>query len=160
LFYSCTLSTGELWLGPPADGGEEGNIIASTWNPTFELTYWRLGLKLASEWRVRAGLQIKPAWAKALKGLAEPTVLPGDQGGVMSKAYAINANCWGFPSHKEIEGKHKCSGAYKSHPLVLGSLGMINGAAVDPPIDLQVRDLQQLSIDCLTDSHALLVCRR
>ena len=126
-------------MGPPTDGGEEGNPQTDTWNPTFELTYWRLGLKIASEWRQRANLPTKPAWTRALKGLAEPTVLPGDQGGVMSKAYAINGNCWGFPIRdKAIAGKHKCSGAYASHPLVLGALGMINGAAVEPPIDPEI----------------------
>ena len=36
---------GELWLGPPTDGAEEGNPQTATWNPTFELTYWRLCLR-------------------------------------------------------------------------------------------------------------------
>ena len=49
---------------------------------------------------------------------------------------AINGACWGFPDkRKAIAGKHKCSGAYTSHPLFVGALGMINGAAVSPPID-------------------------
>ena len=124
---------GELWLGPPTDGGEEGNPQTETWNPTFELTYFRLGLKTATEWRQRAGLPPKASWAKALAGLAEPTVLPAKSG---ADAYAINANCWGFPQRDlKIEGKHRCSGAYGSHPLFLGALGMINGAAVSPPIN-------------------------
>jgi len=131
-------AAGELWLGPPTDGAEEGNPAPETWNPTFELTYWRLGLRIATEWRQRAGLPAKPAWARVLSNLAEPTVLAADAGGKHGpRAYAINANCWGFPSRTDEtkEGKHKCSGAYSSHPMILGALGMVNGRAVEPPID-------------------------
>jgi len=147
---------GDLWLGPPTDGGEEGNPVTHTWNPTFELTYWRLGLQIASEWRRRSGRSPKPQWSDVLDRLAAPTVLatnlsterranrsttparpqPLNTG---PRAYAINANCWGFAVKRvPIAGKHQCSGAYQSHPLFLGALGMINGAAVTPPIDLQV----------------------
>jgi protein-glucosylgalactosylhydroxylysine glucosidase len=102
----------------------------------FELTYWRLGLKIASEWRTRAHLPPKPEWADTLKRLAEPTTVPGRDN--YSTAYAINGNCYGFP-HSAVPkaGQHKCSGAYQSHPLFLGALGMINGAAVHPPLDSQ-----------------------
>ena len=129
---------GELWLGPPTDGGEEGNLMTETWNPTFELTYFRLGLKIATEWRERAGLPAKASWARTLSSLAEPTVLPTSDG---ADAYAINANCWGFPQrdlNMSGHGKHRCSGAYTSHPLFLGAFGMINGAAVTPPIDPEI----------------------
>ena len=71
----------ELWIGPPADGGEEGDPVNQTYNPTFELTYWRVGLKTAAEWRARAGLPPKPEWARALKNLATPTVLQGNGSG-------------------------------------------------------------------------------
>lgn len=68
--------------------------------------------------------------------LATPTLLTGDRGEV---AYAINANCGGFPSFAPADGgKHKCSGAYKSHPLFLGAYGMINGASVEPPINASI----------------------
>jgi hypothetical protein len=173
-----------LWLGPPTDGGEEGNPPTETWNPTFgervvvscdtsipgavalplyipargehrhhhhfsprtshsaadlatELTYWRLGLKIATEWRERAKLPPKPAWAKTLKNLAVPTIVPGKDDYL--QAYAINANCYGFPHSSVAQpGQHKCSGAYTSHPLLLGALGMLNGAVVTPPIDSKI----------------------
>ena len=129
----------ELWLGPPMDGGEEGNPLTETWNPTFELTYWRLGLQIASAWRARAELPEKAAWVSALKKLATPTVLPGNESG-RELAYSINANCWGFPlKGAPVAGKgHQCSGAYSSHPLFVGAYGMINGASVSPPIDAAV----------------------
>jgi hypothetical protein len=125
---------GVLWLGPPTDGGEEGNPPTETWNPTFELTYWRLGLQIATEWRARAKLPPKPAWAKTMENLDVPTIVPAKDN--YSQAYAINANCYGFP-HSSVAkpGQHKCSGAYRSHPLFLGAWGMINGAAVKPPLD-------------------------
>ena len=127
----------ELWLGPPTDGAEEGDPQTSTWNPTFELTYWRLALGIASAWRTRAGLPAKPAWTRVLAKLATPTVLPAAVNGTHGPhAYGINGNCWGFPAPTDLttEGKHKCSGAYRSHPMVLGALGMVNGRAVSPPI--------------------------
>jgi len=125
---------GVLWLGPPTDGGEEGNPQVETWNPTFELTYWRLGLQTAIEWRERAGLPRKPAWSDVLKRLAVPTTVPAS--GEYGEAYAINGNCYGFP-HSALQkpGQHLCSGAYKSHPLMLGALGMINGLRVTPPLN-------------------------
>eukprot|EP00937_MAST-01D_sp_MAST-1D-sp2_P007010 g7010.t1 len=134
---------GELWLGPPTDGAEEGNPPADTWNPTFELTYWRWGLQTAAAWRARAGAPPKQAWARALAALAEPTVLPAPVGGKHGPAaYAINANCYGFPDPDPPaaakQGKHRCSGAYGSHPMVLGALGMIDGRAVSPPLDAQL----------------------
>jgi hypothetical protein len=141
----------ELWLGPPTDGAEEGNDKPETWNPTFELTYWRLGLKIACEWRKRAGLPAKSAWLKVLETLATPTVLPAYAPG--SRAYAINANCYGFPVANESVphsrwGKTRCSGAYKSHPMMIAAHGMINGAAVEPPLDMAVMNTTlQLSIE-------------
>lgn len=130
---------GVLWLGPPTDGGEEGNPQTETWNPTFELTYWRLGLQIATEWRARDKRQLPPkiAWETALQKLAVPTIVPAR--GNYSEAYAINGNCYGFP-HSALPkpGQHKCSGAYGSHPLFLGALGMINGAAVKPALDATI----------------------
>jgi hypothetical protein len=87
-----------LWLGPPTDGAEEGNPSISTWNPTFELTYWRLALQIAQQWRMRSGRPPKAAWAAVLKNLAHPTVLPAPLNSTHGpRTYAINANCWGFP---------------------------------------------------------------
>ena len=43
----------ELWIGPPADGGEEGDPVNQTYNPTFEghktsraADIWALGIIL------------------------------------------------------------------------------------------------------------------
>eukprot|EP00041_Stephanoeca_diplocostata_P002216 m.24554 g.24554 ORF g.24554 m.24554 type:complete len:887 (-) comp13081_c0_seq1:959-3619(-) len=131
-----------LWLGPPLKAGEEGNPTTSTFNPTFELTYWRLGLQIAMTWRQRAGLPPKPQWEKVLRDLAVPptmdTGVPGE-----GRVYMPNANCYGFPasvtrSNASYPGTHPCVGAFHSHPLFIGALGMINGAAVSPPIDAQI----------------------
>ena len=125
-----------LWLGPPLKAAEEGNPEKETWNPTFELTYWRIALQIAKEWRTRAGLPSKPAWENVLKSLAEATIATAPKDGKFGPyAYAPNANCWGFPdrspSEKVKKSKHQCSGAYKSHPMTLGALGMINGLSVN-----------------------------
>lgn len=56
--------------------------------------------------------------------------------------YAINGNCNGFPATQlaglGTSGKHRCGGAYTSHPLLLGAYGMIDGAAVEPPLNASI----------------------
>ena len=48
--------TGRYVLGPPLIPAQENHPPAETWNPTFELSYWSYGLKVAQKWRERLGL--------------------------------------------------------------------------------------------------------
>ena len=49
---------------------------ATSSNPTFELVYWRFGLTLAAQWRVRLGLPPVAAWEAVLARLCTPTARP------------------------------------------------------------------------------------
>jgi len=57
-------------LGPPQYVVSENTDPDTTLNPTFELGYWRFGLRLAQTWRERLGLPRDPAWDDVLKNLA------------------------------------------------------------------------------------------
>jgi len=48
--------TSRYVLGPPVIPAQENYPAAETWNPTFELSYWSYGLKVAQTWRERLGL--------------------------------------------------------------------------------------------------------
>src|SRR4029078_7578131 len=43
-------------LGPPVMPAQETHDPLTTFNPTFELEYWRFGIATAQQWRVRLGL--------------------------------------------------------------------------------------------------------
>ena len=47
---------GQYVLGPPMRTVSENNDERATVNPTFELSYWRFGLRVAQQWRERSGL--------------------------------------------------------------------------------------------------------
>jgi len=46
-------------------------------NPTFELTQWYYGLKVAQDWRERLGMQRDSLWDDILEKLARPSVHDG-----------------------------------------------------------------------------------
>jgi hypothetical protein len=47
---------GHFVLGPPLKSVSENTDARVTTNPTFELTYWLFGLRVAQTWRERLGL--------------------------------------------------------------------------------------------------------
>jgi hypothetical protein len=57
-------------LGPPLKTVSENTSATTSINPTFELAYWRFGLRTAQRWRERLGLPRDPAWEKVLAQLA------------------------------------------------------------------------------------------
>ena len=62
-------------LGPPLQTFQERYPVDSTYNPTFELTYWRWGLETAQLWRERLGLPREPAWDNVLQKLSSPPII-------------------------------------------------------------------------------------
>jgi hypothetical protein len=99
-------------LGPPVIPAQENHPPRETWNPTFELSYWRWGLQTAQRWRERLGLKRSPAWERVLKQLAPLSVRDG--------VYLAHENCPQTFSERN-----------RDHPSMLGSLGMLPGADVD-----------------------------
>ena len=83
-----------------------------TINPTFELGYWRFGLRVAQQWRERLGLPRDPKWDAVLHGLA---ALPVEDG--------VYVTCEGID---QMWTKH----AYE-HPGLTGAYGWLPGDGVD-----------------------------
>ena len=58
-------ATGKYVLGPPLRTVPEKTDPTKARNPTFELSYWRFGLRVAEQWRERLGLPRDPRWDEA-----------------------------------------------------------------------------------------------
>ncbi|MDR1864519.1 MAG: hypothetical protein LBR08_03005 [Bacteroidales bacterium] len=57
-------------LGPPLATVPENSNYLTTFNPTFELSYWRSGLRMAQTWRERLGLPREKKWNDVIQKLA------------------------------------------------------------------------------------------
>lgn len=90
----------------------------STFNPTFELAYWRWGLNTAQAWRERLGLPRNPEWDKVLKDLS-PLPMKND----LYLPAESAPNGYTYPPYMT------------DHPAVFGTLGMLPaGPHVDTAI--------------------------
>lgn len=58
-------------LGPPFIPAQENHPARETWNATYELEYWRFGLKTANEWRLKLGLKREPKWDDVVTKLSK-----------------------------------------------------------------------------------------
>ncbi|MBE7174760.1 MAG: hypothetical protein INR69_00055 [Mucilaginibacter polytrichastri] len=102
-------------LGYPLQVVSENARPRTTINPTFELSYWRTGLRLAQEWRKRLKLAPKPEYEKVLKDLS---ALPVQDG-----RYVSWENIYAMWTVYNFE-----------HPALTGAYGMLPGDGVDPAI--------------------------
>jgi len=101
-------------LGPVLQCAQEIFPKDKTFNPTFELTYWRWGLETAQLWRERLGFPRVEKWDAVLKDLARPTVVDGKY------AFAETApDSYTNPRWNE------------DHPAVLGALSFVPGPGID-----------------------------
>jgi hypothetical protein len=57
-------------LGPPMYPVSENTNPNQTVNPTFELAYWRFGLNIAEQWKVRQGKAVPENWRHVRDNLA------------------------------------------------------------------------------------------
>ena len=102
-------------LGPPLKTVPENTDEKQTRDPTFELSYWRFGLRVAQQWREQLGLPRDPEWDKVLKGLAP---LPQQDGVyLLQEAMADTYTKWNW-----------------EHPSLVGPLGMLPGDGVDAAV--------------------------
>lgn len=99
-------------LGPPVIPAQENHPARETWNPTFELEYWKYGLTTANKWRTRMGLAPNPKWAEIAGKLSK---LPERSG-----VYLAHENCPQTFTERN-----------KDHPSMLGALGILPGEMVD-----------------------------
>ena len=90
---------GEYVLGPALSTMPETSDYRTTLNPTFELSYWRTGLRWAQEWREKLGKPRVAKWDDVIARLAPLPVADGVyllQEGMMDTYTKMN---WSHPSH-------------------------------------------------------------
>ena len=104
--------TSRYVLGPPVIPAQENHPPRETWNPTFELSYWRWGLKVAQQWRERIGLPRIEQWDRVARNLSP---LPAANG-----VYLAHENCPQTFTERNYD-----------HPSMLGALGFLPGDDVD-----------------------------
>jgi hypothetical protein len=114
-FAALNASTGRFDLGPPMYTVYEVTDCETNHNPTFELSYWRFGLRIAQTWRERLGLPRNPDWDKVLNNLAP---LPQQDGVYIQQEGLADAwTKWNW-----------------EHPSLIGAFGWLPGDGVDIPI--------------------------
>jgi hypothetical protein len=99
-------------LGPPLIPAQENHPPLETWNPTFELAYWRYGLSIAQRWRERLGLNREPNWDRVITRLSSLPISDG--------VYLAHENCPQTYSERNYD-----------HPSMLGAYGVLPGDGVD-----------------------------
>jgi hypothetical protein len=109
----AALENGWYVLGPPLRSVPEHTETMETHNPTFELAYWRFGLRTAQKWRQRLGMQPDAKWQNVLDHLSP---LPQEDGRyLMMEGMADTYTKWNW-----------------EHPSLLGIWGMLPGDGVNP----------------------------
>ena len=103
-------------LGPVLQCAQEIFPKDKTFNPTFELAYWRWGLETAQSWRERLHLPREPKWDKVLADLAKPSVADGKY-----LFTETTPDCYTNPKWNA------------DHPAVLGALSFVPGPQIDFP---------------------------
>jgi hypothetical protein len=103
---------GEYVLGPPVIPAQENHPAKETWNPTYEIEYWRWGLKTAQRWREALGRPRNAKWDDVIGKLPKLPVKDG--------VYLAHENCPQTYTERN-----------RDHPSMLGALGMLPGEGVD-----------------------------
>jgi hypothetical protein len=101
-------------LGPVLQCAQEIFPKQRTFNPTYELTYWRWGLETAQDWRERLGLPRDAHWDKVVRGLARPPVADGKYLFAESAPESYKDPRWA-----------------RDHPSVTAALGVLPGPGID-----------------------------
>ena len=101
-------------LGPVLQCAQEIFPKDKTFNPTFELTYWRWGLETAQQWRQRLGLRRNEKWDAVLKDLARAPMSDGKYLFAESTPDDYTIPKWNA-----------------DHPSVTAALGLLPGPGVD-----------------------------
>ncbi len=115
-------------LGPPLWIAQEIYDQATSMNPTYELSYWIRGLKIAQEWRERLGLPREKAWDERIARIAKLPVKDGKY-----VAIETTPDTW-----DNVASRH-------DHPSFLMALGQLPGDGVD-------RATMRRTLDAVLDS--------
>ncbi|MGR3810576.1 hypothetical protein [Jiulongibacter sp. NS-SX5] len=101
-------STGRYILGPGVIPAQERFNPQDTYNPTYELAYWRWALETAQQWRERRGEPRNDKWDEVLKNLSD---LPQKDGVYLAT--------------ESTPDSYTTEVFMTDHPSVLGTYGML-----------------------------------
>jgi len=108
-------AAGGFVLGPAIKTVSENAQPETTYNPTYELSAWRFGLKTAQAWRERLGIARNAKWDEVLLGLA--TAPQRDGVYLMQEGQDTFTYQWMY-----------------EHPAMLGALGVLPEDGIDPAV--------------------------
>ena len=136
---------GKLVLGPPLIPAQENWDPMTTFNPAFELAYFRFGIETAQKWRERAGLKRRADWDAVL---AELSPLPQADGLILPAG--SRPHFWQEAASEACRG-HADKGCMNlDHPSFLMAFGYLPGEGVSPAVmactldeTMRVWDLRQ-----------------
>lgn len=113
-------------LGPPLIPAQENFAPAETFNPTFELEYWRFGLETAQAWRARLGLPRQRAWDRVLAHLSR---LPQKDG--LYLAAESQPDLWSRAASPACRRRAAPECPNRDHPSFVAAYGYLPGRDVD-----------------------------
>ncbi len=113
-------------LGPPIIPAQESFPPLTTYNPTFELEYWRYGVATAQKWRQRLGLPKNKEWDNLLFRLSK---LPEKDG--LYLAAESQPDLWERARSPECKSNATGSCPNRDHPSFVAALGLLPGMGVD-----------------------------
>jgi hypothetical protein len=109
-------NTSRYVLGPTLQCAQEIFPKDKTFNPTFELTYFRWALETAQNWRERLDLPREKKWDAVLNRLAKPPVAVGKYLFTETTPDSYTNPKWNA-----------------DHPAVVGALSFVPGPQIDLP---------------------------
>jgi hypothetical protein len=113
-------------LGPPIIPAQETHPPLTTFNPTFELQYWRFGLETAQLWRTRLGMKRNPKWDEVLSKLSP---LPQKDG--LYLAAESQQDLWDRTRTPACSKQAGPDCPNRDHPSFVAAYGYLGGAGVD-----------------------------
>jgi len=113
-------------LGPPVIPAQENFAPLETFNPTFEIEYFRFGLETAQTWRERLGLRRDKNWDKVLAGLSK---LPEKDG--LYLAAESQPDLWDRARSAGCNRHAAPECPNRDHPSFVAALGLLPGADVN-----------------------------
>jgi hypothetical protein len=119
--------TDRFVLGPPLIPAQENFEPLETFNPTFELEYWRFGIATAQDWRVRLGMPKDRKWDNVLFRLSKLPVKDG-----IYLAAESQQDLWERARSPECsKGNTKPECPNRDHPSFVAALGFLPGWGAD-----------------------------
>jgi hypothetical protein len=114
-------------LGPPMIPAQENFEPQATFNPTFELAYFRFGVATAQDWRVRLGMPKDPKWDDFLFRLSK---LPQKDG--IYLAAESQQDLWERARSPQCsKGNTAEACPNRDHPSFVAAYGLLPGWGAD-----------------------------